>query len=62
MESKKYERVDVFPQNFIFPTAFDRLHCHLQRAHHLNPQPAKTYKLILSCSHINQERYNNLLV
>ena len=24
--------VDVFPQSFIFPSALDRLHCHLQRA------------------------------
>ena len=22
---------DVFPQSFIFPSTFDRLHCHLQR-------------------------------
>ena len=24
--------VDLFPQSFIFPSALDRLHCHLQRA------------------------------
>ena len=23
--------VDVFQQSFIFPSAFDRLHCHFQR-------------------------------
>ena len=48
----------LYLQSISFPSAFDRLHCHLQRAkenkicgdinsfHHFTPQPAKTFPFL----------------